>query len=327
MLSQHEQKSRNRHFARESTTLRSAIPITVLLSSLVIQSCKTKPDQAAELREAPAADGSPQAAPDAGVMLPIGDALPGGLRPVFELFAAKVAPALHERGVRLSLTIDAQSTNLDAHAERGAGPDWTIEVEGGFLSNPDVSPDIMLLTICHELGHLLGGKPRRRFSQLESLNSEFSGLTVHPWFSSEGQADYFASQRCMKAVLSDQDNSTAIAAHTPDPDARKLCESAEPDAQRAALCLRIVYAGFDLITVLGKTGFGFSTPDQSKVPKTFIAPGIHLPPQCRLDTFIAGALCDKPPVLNGDNDNPLEDSCSSKGGRKAGARPRCWFKE
>lgn len=69
---------------------------------------------------------------------------------------------------------------VNALASR-SGNTWEIHVYGGLLQHPDLTDDEVLLILCHELGHHLGGAP------LASRNG---------WASCEGQADYWSAKNC-----------------------------------------------------------------------------------------------------------------------------------
>ena len=56
-----------------------------------------------------------------------------------------------------------------------------IEVYGGVLSHPDINESTLMLLLCHEIGHYLGGAP------FQSRGG---------WSSTEGQADYYSSSDC-----------------------------------------------------------------------------------------------------------------------------------
>ncbi len=55
---------------------------------------------------------------------------------------------------------------------------------GGTTRLKDFSLDAYAAVVCHEFGHLLGGKP-------------FQTIPGAQWASAEGQADYFAASRCL----------------------------------------------------------------------------------------------------------------------------------
>lgn len=53
---------------------------------------------------------------------------------------------------------------------------------------PIMSKEVLAFSLCHEIGHLLGGEPRK--------------LSPSPhWSSAEAQADYFAATSCLPRVL------------------------------------------------------------------------------------------------------------------------------
>lgn len=64
-----------------------------------------------------------------------------------------------------------------------------ISIWGGMLSHQHMNNDTLLLLLCHELGHFLGGAP------LKSRNS---------WSSTEGQADYFSGRNCAHKLGMDE---------------------------------------------------------------------------------------------------------------------------
>ena len=52
-----------------------------------------------------------------------------------------------------------------------------------MLAHPQMNSNTLMLLLCHELGHFLGGPP------LKSRTG---------WSSTEGQADYYSTAHCMK---------------------------------------------------------------------------------------------------------------------------------
>ena len=67
----------------------------------------------------------------------------------------------------------------------------------------------------------------------------------------------------------------------------------------------------------------YATPDASVVAKTDDA---HPATQCRLDTYLQGALCAKPLEEAQADDAPAPGACTAAAGFSAGLRPRCWYK-
>jgi hypothetical protein len=116
-----------------------------------------------------------------------------------------------------------------------------------------------------------------------------------------------------------------------DPEPKALCDQAwdaEPDQN---LCYRIMMGGKSLANLLGALGgtkANWNTKDTHPVA------------QCRLDTYIAGALCTKawdPSLIPGKNLGSQRNSrdaeaisaaytCTRADGYAVGYRPSCWFK-
>lgn len=58
---------------------------------------------------------------------------------------------------------------------------WLIEVYGGLLRHSEIGEDELLLILCHELGHHLGGSPT---------------ASRGGWSACEGQADFWSGRGC-----------------------------------------------------------------------------------------------------------------------------------
>ena len=87
----------------------------------------------------------------------------------------------------LQIKFDLKSSKVNAYATR-KGPDqklWQVVFLGGMLRHKNISNNIFISIMCHELGHHLSGGPFKKSS----------------WVSVEGQADYFTTQNCLKKVL------------------------------------------------------------------------------------------------------------------------------
>jgi hypothetical protein len=74
---------------------------------------------------------------------------------------------------------------VNAYAEQN-GTEWKVSMFGGLARHPETTPDGFAEVICHEIGHHLGGAPK------------YSGMD---WAAVEGQADYFATLKCMHKTL------------------------------------------------------------------------------------------------------------------------------
>ncbi|MEK6578852.1 MAG: hypothetical protein AABZ55_06470, partial [Bdellovibrionota bacterium] len=90
------------------------------------------------------------------------------------------------------------------------GKRWVINMYGGYARHPLTTEDGFALVLCHELGHFLGGAPRK-----DRPN----------WASSEGESDYFGAMKCLRRVFDREDNIAAVAKMSVDPKATRECET------------------------------------------------------------------------------------------------------
>lgn len=193
-----------------------------------------------------------------------------------------------------------------------------IEMYGGLARHPFMSSEGLMLVICHEIGHHLGGAPR--------YGNNSSPMSV------EGQADYFATAKCARmiyAAMSPKSNEnwawtnkavmqSAVA---------QRCQRAFPNQPLQTIaCVRSSLAGLSLARVLGSlrgqdpTTIDFNRRDPSVVMATFES---HPEAQCRLDTYIQGALCQQDASVSFSMTNPNTGACVNP--RAEGARPSCWY--
>ena len=102
----------------------------------------------------------------------------------FESVMVRELPAHQDLIIRL----DALNPRVNAEVVKDNGH-VAISVWGGMLAHPKMNPPTLLLLLCHELGHLLGGPP------LKSSTG---------WSSTEGQADYYSTHACIKNLGLDE---------------------------------------------------------------------------------------------------------------------------
>lgn len=237
-------------------------------------------------------------------------------------------PIAQAKGVTLTVDKKWNDSTVNAYANQ-SGKNWMVAMFGGLARRPEITEDGFALVVCHELGHHFGGY-------------SFYGPTE--WAAAEGEADFFATNVCAKAIwgLQTQRNMAYLHATNVPPSVTEKCHSvwgSNPKAE--AWCIRTAAGGFSLahlLSVLGGKGLpSFDTPDQTVVSKT--NPD-HPEGQCRLDTYFAGALCNKKWDMNvipakgfpqgqdtaGAELEAMKYSCFAKEGFKLGTRPACWFK-
>jgi hypothetical protein len=209
------------------------------------------------------------------------------------------------------------------------GSNWIINMYGGLARHKHATLDSFRVVACHEIGHHLGGAPRR--------SGWFGSIS---WASNEGQSDYYANFICMKKlILEGQALGLEVAA--PDLSIYEDEEYAIAESSCAArysdevvtegvdsdysVCLRTVLAGLSLGRLLGgdNSTISLGTPDERTVSSTQHS---HPQAQCRADTYMASSLCDQESEVVLDAENPNLGTCNRADGFDYGLRPLCWYK-
>jgi hypothetical protein len=183
---------------------------------------------------------------------------------------------------------------------------WELTVYGGLMFHPFMTEEAFRFILCHEMGHILGGEPTFPVSPIDRT-------------SNSGQPDYYAAAVCMKLLLKDADNTHQNAV---DPVVEVRCRHTFNTPREQNLCRRVGNAGNEaarfLSTILGQKA-SYSTPSREVANHMESA---HPVLQCRMDTYLAGALCrTMPSGISVDEGNQINASCNVG----ESARPRCWF--
>jgi len=193
------------------------------------------------------------------------------------------------------------------------GTTWEINMYGGWARHPDTTIEGEAMVACHETGHHLGGAPK-------------STQYMSEWASVEGEADYFATLKCLKQFFALDDNASILAGKTIDPTAKAECMSQYTSQTDQNICMRISLAIQSITAVFAdlsgdKTASQFNTPDPSQVSETNED---HPETQCRLDTYFQGSLCTVA-VSAAMSDTDFKAGACVQGTDAMGFRPRCWF--
>lgn len=222
---------------------------------------------------------------------------------VIDVFEAAYAPIFQELGGTLNVNRNWSNATVNAYADRSDGK-WNISMFGGLARRSEITRLGFMLVVCHEAAHHMGGYPL---------------YTGDRWASIEGNSDY-VGMACMKKLLAGSYFEVA----TPSKTATAKCKQIYKD-QDLDVCYSLLSAGESTAGLLAALGGqkkpSYSTPDKSVVKRTYEP---HPKGQCRLDTYLAGALCDvkwDDSVIPKKNDY-LKYSCATG----LGARPKCWFK-
>jgi len=225
-----------------------------------------------------------------------------------KLFAADI----NAKGdVQLVFKADWQDGTVNAYATRETET-WTIHVPGGIARAKAMTKDSLALILCHELGHHLGGAPH--------------SFLFEGWPSAEGQADYWATSKCLKRYYEELANEEVSLDNVPE----KLvtdCNHIYKNLKEVKICIRSQIASVAFGNFLNelpgaKTKISIDTPDTRVVKGTNT--NDYPRPQCRLDTVIRGSLCTISSKEVNDDEDPSIGTCMDES--KPGTRPRCWFK-
>lgn len=226
------------------------------------------------------------------------------------------APVVKQKGATLQVVKKWTDGTVNAYAHR-EGKIWYVSMFGGLARHPEITEDAFATVVCHELGHQIGGAPKKIDPTAGSI-----------WASNEGQADYFATLKCLRKVFASDRNVEVIKKLKVPANIKTKCEQNYVGEEERAVCIRSTVAGLALgnfFRVLsgGTTTLSISTPDKAIVKKTYDA---HPDSQCRLDTYFQGSVCDKDVNENVSDTDENIGTCTKRNGDRIGNRPLCWFK-
>lgn len=207
---------------------------------------------------------------------------------------------------------------VNAYAQQ-TGKTWKVSMFGGLARHDEATQDGFTAVLCHEIGHHIGGAPKKKTWMSTS------------WASNEGQADYFSTAKCLKRLFQDKIRVNLREyrkAKTKEQlFAKAACDKTYASTNEAALCYRSAEAGKSLARLLGSlrgnAEVKYITPDPKVAPKTVHS---HPPAQCRLDTYFQGSLCDKDFEVYPSSTDAAAGYCVRSESYDSGIRPLCWYK-
>lgn len=227
------------------------------------------------------------------------------------------APQVAKAGGTLKFNRKWSDGTVNASAQQ-MGKSWIVNMYGGLARHQATTVEGFALVVCHELGHHLGGAPKGK---------SFFGSG---WATNEGGSDYWANLKCLRVYFAEDDNAAIVAKAKADgklsPVAEQLCNQEFSKLEDQLLCMRGTLGGTSvagLFQDLRKepTAPDFAKPDTNRVSRTNDA---HPATQCRMDTYLAGAVCNVDHTLPVSNTDYRQGSCVENVA-KVGFRPRCWF--
>ena len=239
------------------------------------------------------------------------------------------APIISGMGAKLNIERNWSDGTVNAYASQ-SGKTWKVAMFGGLARHNTITEDGMSLVVCHEIGHHIGGAPKKGGTVTQGGQWGGAGSTagVLSWASNEGQSDYFATLKCLRKAWINDNNAMIVKSLNVPASVTELCKKAtKNNADDTALCVRTSMAGksvSDLFAALGRLPeTKFETPDTKVVSAT---DDNHPKAQCRLDTYFQGSLCDIGMNEDVSQTDEVRGTCHGSTGHKVGLRPLCWFK-
>lgn len=236
---------------------------------------------------------------------------------VIDGVASIYSPIIQSKGANLKIEKAWDDATVNAYASRESGNVYKVNMFGGLARHPATTEDGLALVVCHEIGHHVGGFPKK------------GGMWGSTWASNEGQADYFATTKCLRKYFEAKKDSAQVLARmnvTVPPQVQEQCFAAFGQSKDHAVCVRVALSGQsmgNLFAALRRltTKPDFGTPDPAKVSATN---DNHPEPQCRLDTYFNGGLCTIAHTVDLSDSSEKTGACTDYA--KTGARAQCWFK-
>lgn len=163
---------------------------------------------------------------------------------------------------------------------------WKIKMYGGLARHPKMTADGFALVACHEIGHHLGGAPKKtklvivktetpknpeekpgekneKASYTDIIKTNMEIKLKKLWASNEGQSDYFASLKCARQIWDLKGDKQPK--FTIDPVVKSKCGEAFPDSpEEQTHCQRVAMAGMSLAQVLNDIVKGKRNPAPPK---------------------------------------------------------------
>ena len=205
---------------------------------------------------------------------------------IINLFDSEIKDA----GLSVSLKQDWNSATVNAGASR-SGYSAVISLYGAHAKIAPMTPETYAMTICHELGHLIGGLPK-----------------VMPTgkYSSEGQSDYFATNTCLKKYLENKVSDIEVPKFH-----LELCLNQFSTQTDIIMCKNLMKISIDHLSVDNYLAPRESYDDMFKLDDSITnVTNFNDYPQvsCRYTTYINGALNKEKPECWFNSKNKLVEN-------------------
>jgi hypothetical protein len=224
-------------------------------------------------------------------------------------------PIIQAKGKNLVVNRKWTDGTVNAYAQQ-SGNNWMISMFGGLARHQTISQDAFAVVACHELGHHIGGLPKKR---------SWWGTS---WASNEGQSDYFATSKCLRKYMENDDNHSIVGKLNVPQVVTDKCQAQFGNQEEIDMCVRGAMAGLSLANLFRALRnqtkeLKHDTPDPKVVTAT---DDNHPASQCRLDTYFNGALCDKGAYDDVSDTDFNQGTCNRAERAVEGLRPLCWYK-
>jgi len=268
-------------------------------------------------------DGSEGIVPEHNLRIEVDEKRNAGLteeqfNAVIDKVETHYAPVVAQMNATLKVARNWTDGTVNAYASR-SGSTWNVAMFGGLARHETITEDGFALVVCHEIGHHIGGAPKK------------ASMWSNSWASNEGQSDYWANLKCLRQVFKNESSLRIVREMKKNKQVPEAvitaCNSAWKTATDRAICVRGAMAGksvSDLFAALrNATPGSFETPDTKVVTKT---DDNHPHYQCRLDTYFQGSLCEANMNEDVEQSSEVTATCHGTLGHTTGTRPLCWFK-
>jgi hypothetical protein len=228
---------------------------------------------------------------------------------VINAFIGVYAPVVKSKGYNLVINRKWSDDTINADTTV-TGKNWVINAYGGLARYPSMDPETYLVVMLHELGHHLGGYP------------------AQGWASNEGESDYFATLKGYPTMVNAGYTKRLRSNINVPKSVEEKCSLQHKSQDEINICKKGASIGYTLASILNNLSNG-STPvdfDRSSGPDVTKTNNNHPAAQCRLHTYLNGAVCGMPISEELSADSPIPGACAEEKGDKVGVRNRCWYK-
>ncbi len=234
---------------------------------------------------------------------------------VIDKVEAIYSPIIEQMGANLKVIRKWDDGTVNAYAQQ-SGKTWKVSMFGGLARHEAITADGFALVVCHEIGHHIGGAPKKK------------SVWSTSWATNEGQADYFATLKCLRKVFAKEEKKDMFSDPKIPSRVRIDCYLGFNNDDERNVCARGAMAGLSTALLFqdlrgNQTDVKFSTPNPKVVNST---DHNHPETQCRLDTYFNGAICSLSDTIDVSKDDETKGTCNRKFGDQKGVRPLCWFK-